>query len=260
MAWRFSVLMRCGGALPVLYGLACPAWSAESLAVAAGPATAAGSTVAAGLAVAARPATVPSAGEPRYDFDIDPMPLAQALEQFAAASGRSALFPGTLIAGRQAAAVHGRYTAAQALGRLLAGTGLQVEEIQSGTLAALVLKPAESAPAPVSHDSAMGDDDLDGYQALIQAGVWRALCADSHIAQDSYRSLLRFEVDRGGQLRQPRLISSTGNARRDAALLAALGQVRLDRSPPPRLRQPVTMLIVPPQAGGPVCPDERRLP
>jgi hypothetical protein len=240
MAWHFSVLMRCGSALPVLYGLACPAWSAESPAVAAGP------------------AALQPAREPRYDFDIDPMPLAQALEQFAAVSGRSALFPGTLIAGRQAAAVHGRYTAGDALGRLLAGTGLQVEEIQSGSLAALVLKPA--APDPASHDASVDDADLGGYQALIQAGVWRALCGDSHIAQDSYRSLLRFEVDRGGQLRQPRLISSTGDARRDAALLAALGQVRLDRPPPPRLRQPVTMLIEPPQPGGPVCPDQGRRP
>ena len=198
-------------------------------------------------------------GAALFDFDIPAQPLVRALNRFADVSGRSALFPGTLVAERHSSSVHGRYTAKLALQRLLEGSGLEVEEITSGKLAALLLKPI---PAQTSVEAVAQPevDNLGGYEALIQARVWDAICANRSTAIDNYRSLLRFSVDTTGRIQQPRLLSSSGDGHRDAALLDALQSIRLDRAPPPRMRQPVTLLILPEQAGGPACTTGRLSP
>lgn len=197
-------------------------------------------------------------GAALLDFDIPAQPLVSALSRFADVSGRSALFPGILVADRHSSSVHGRYTAQFALQRLLEGSGLEVEEISSGKLAALVLKPI-LAQTSVEAVARTGVDSLGGYENLIQARVWDAICASRSTA-DSYRSLLRFVVDASGRVQQPRLLSSSGDGQRDAALLDALQRIRLDRAPPAEMRQPVTLLILPEQAGGPACPSGRLSP
>lgn len=264
MVRRLAVLIRCASVLPLLHGAGCLAWSAQS--------AWAGAPAAIAVAPLALPETAPSAAaaasrpalsaetEPRFDFDLASMPLVQSLERFAAVSGRAAVFPGSLVDGRVAAALRGRYTAQDALRRLLVGTGLQAEEVRSGSVTALVLKPGPAASTPRTDADANDRADQAEFQAMMQDGVWQALCADRRNAQDNYRSLLRFDVDPGGRIRQPRLLTSTGDVERDATLLAALRQVRLQRPPPAQLRQPFTMLITPPQAGGPVCPGPGRRP
>lgn len=216
-----------------VYGLASPAWAADN-------------------------GEVPD-GAAEFDFDISAQPLVRALNRFADVSGRSALFPGTLVADRHSSSVHGRYTAKAALQRLLEGSGLEVEEISSGKLAALVLKPIP-AQTPVEAVARTDVDSLGGYENLIQARVWDAICANRSTAIDSYRSLLRFSVDAAGRVQQPRLLSSSGDGQRDATLLDALKSVHLDRAPPSGMRQPVTLLIVPKQVGGPACTTGRLSP
>jgi TonB family protein len=198
-------------------------------------------------------------GAALFDFDIPAQPLVSALNRFADASGRSALFPGSLVAERHSSSVHGRYSAKLALQRLLEGSGLEVEEISSGKLTALILKPIPASPS-VDAVARADADSLGGYENLIQARVWDALCAQRSTAVDSYRALLRFSVDASGRVQQARLLASTGDGRRDAALLEVLQGIQLDRAPPSGMRQPVTLLILPEQAGGPVCPTRRRLP
>lgn len=200
------------------------------------------------------------AAAPVFDFDIPAQPLVAALGRFADVSGRSALFPGTQVAGRRSTSVQGRYTAKAALQRLLEGSGLEVEEITSGKLAALVLRPVAAHAA--SFDTAADTDaaSLGGYENLVQARVWDAICASRSAMGGSDRSLLRFSVDAAGRVHQPRLLGSSGNGRRDAALLDALRRIQLDRGPPPRMRQPVTMLILPEQAGSSACAAARLSP
>lgn len=192
------------------------------------------------------------AGVPLFDFDIPAQPLIAALNQFADVSGRSALFPGTLVDGRRSAAVRGRHTAGGALRRLLRGSGLQMEEISSGRVAALVLKP-DDAGALAEGPAAPVPASLGGYEQLVQAQVWSALCADRATLAGGYRSLLRFSIDDAGRVRQARLLGSTGSQRQDAALLGALRRMRLDTAPPADMRQPVTLLILPEQQGVPDC-------
>lgn len=217
------------------------------------PAWSAGMSSAAGAVV---PVTDPD-GAPEdksLEFDIPAQPLADALRQYASLTHRPALFRSDLVDGRYSSAVHGRYSFEVALYQLLGGTGLVAEKSDAGPLTGFVLKaikPSEVAPR-------VGLGDLAGYPGQIQARVWSDLCADARTAPGGYRALLRFEVDDAGQVRHPRLLGSTGDARRDEAMLAVLRRVSVGAPPPPSLPQPVTVLIVPRVEGGdpgPACGD-----
>ncbi|MGH8613168.1 MAG: TonB-dependent siderophore receptor, partial [Gammaproteobacteria bacterium] len=60
----------------------------------------------------------------RYLFQIAPQPLDSALRAFSEVTGVQLSYPGELSAGRQGAGLSGSFTRAQALDKLLAGTGL----------------------------------------------------------------------------------------------------------------------------------------
>lgn len=65
-----------------------------------------------------------AAGEHAIRVDIAPQTLDSALNQLAEAAGLELSYPGALSAGIKSPGLAGRYTAEQALGKLLAGTGL----------------------------------------------------------------------------------------------------------------------------------------
>jgi TonB family protein len=211
------------------------------------------------MAAASTPdkADVPSATDlvaHDIDFDIPAQALAAALDRFSERSGHSALFSSTLTAGRMSSPVLGRYTPKIALQLLLAGSGLDVEEISTAQVTTFVLKPAaRPADAIPTPDPAATLAGLDNYDGLIQAKVWEGICADRRTASGSYRSLLRFQVDAAGRIERARLLGSSGDRRRDRLLLTILQSVQVGRPPPPDMAQPVTMLILPGQDGGPVC-------
>ncbi len=232
-------LSRHGLALWMLLCGYAPAWAADraKLPSPSSPQAASPSLDAAGQLVA---------------FDIPAQPLVSALDQYAAVSGRPALFRSTLVAGRTSSPVHGRYTAQAALLLLLKGTGLVASEMGAGQVDAFVLKP-ESAAAAMSVRRP-GADSGAVYDGLVQARVWKAFCGNPQTVPGDYRSLLRFQVDASGRISRVRLIGSSGDKRRDAALLETLGRIQIEQAPPPDMAQPMTMLILPRgQIAGQTC-------
>jgi TonB family protein len=188
------------------------------------------------------------------DFDIPAQPLSSALDRYAALSHRSVVFRDELVGGRISSPLSGRYTSRAALQALLAGTGLVADPggDQSGK-DAFVLKPAAAPQEPPQR--AMVDRS---YDALVQRGVWAALCADPRTAPGNYRTVLRFAIDDDGRLRQARLLISSGDAQRDSAMLAILAALRIDAAPPSELAQPMTLAILPRDAiAGAGYPDCR---
>lgn len=194
---------------------------------------------------------VPEAAAALLDFDIPALPLDDALGRYAAQSRRSTLFRSATVQGRISSAVQGRHSPGSALRLLLEGTGLAAESMRDGPADAFVLKPVD-ARALAARTAADGVDT--DYGAWVQARVWQALCADARTAPGSYRTLLRFEVDATGALQKPRLLTSTGNARRDAAVREALQRVRVDRAPPPAMAQPLTLVLLPRDPTDPDAP------
>lgn len=80
-------------------------------------------------------------------FDIPAQPLAAALIAFGEQSGLQVTVDSALVAGLRAPAVVGRFTPAEALRRLLAGTGLDWREVDARTVA---LHKAAAAPEMVT--------------------------------------------------------------------------------------------------------------
>lgn len=85
-------------------------------------------------------------------LDLPSQPLESALTSIARHSGLQLLLDPALTAGRKAPALHGQYTPAQALERLLVGTGLHA--LRKGDT--LVIQPTLAlAPAPRSEDTTL---------------------------------------------------------------------------------------------------------
>jgi len=189
--------------------------------------------------------------DPLLDFDIPAQALDAALQRYGSLSHQPALYRAEIVNGQMASAVHGRYTAEQALQLLLQGTGLTAEKFATGRDSAFILK---AAPAS-SRQAGLGS--LAGYPARLQTRVWQALCDNPRTAPGSYRSLLRFQVDAAGRIARARMLGSTGDAARDAAMLETLQHVRMDSAPPRGMAQPVTLLLLPTDAGfGRRCDQE----
>jgi iron complex outermembrane receptor protein len=66
-------------------------------------------------------------------LNLPAQPLAATLVQLQRVSGVNIIAPSSVVAGRNAPALSGNLTIRQALGRLLEGTGLQVEEVNPNT-------------------------------------------------------------------------------------------------------------------------------
>ncbi|WP_429610578.1 hypothetical protein [Variovorax sp. W2I14] len=222
----------------VLFQLAGPAWSADAPA----------QPLQDGEPTADR---TPQAADQPLEFDIPALALGDALKRYAALTRQPALFRSEMLLELTSSAVHGLYAPDAALELLLEGTGLVAEKVHTGSGVTLALKPVGLAAA-TPRAASLGN--LSGYPSLVQAQVWEALCDDARTRPGTYRSLLRLEVDRTGQVRRPRLLGPSGDASRDAALLKVLQGVHLAHVPPPDLPQPLTLLILPTDSrGGPRC-------
>ncbi|MNR77989.1 hypothetical protein D3C72_86750 [compost metagenome] len=187
--------------------------------------------------------------EKLLDFDLPPQALTAALDQYAIVVGRPVVVRDALVQGRTSSAVRGRYTAEAALRILLLHTGLMAESVGTHTPDAFVLKPVPTNTA------GSGQAGLDrSYDGLLQARVWEALCSDARTSPGNYRSILRFFVDQSGRVRKSRLVVGSGNAQRDAAILAVMSGVRLEAAPPADLAQPITLILLPGSVlAGPSC-------
>ncbi|MBS0365247.1 MAG: TonB-dependent receptor [Proteobacteria bacterium] len=99
---------------------------------------------------------------PRH-FEINAMPLANALMAFGGQSGLTVVAPTTLTAGKTAPAVHGELTASDALSQLLKGSGLTFVRAANGTIAiqksGTAGTTATSAREPAATEAASKDQD-----------------------------------------------------------------------------------------------------
>ena len=207
----------------------------------------------------ARGNPVIDAATPAVAFNIPSQPLNAALNQYADTTGQPALFPSDLVHARTSTPVHGLHSAEGALRILLQGTGLMADKRSSGLGQTFILKEAGAASAvPASAVARHGLAELfreDGYAGLVQMRIWQALCSDARTRPGNYTSLLQFYVEPDGRIGAVRLLGSSGDARRDAALLHTLRAVHIGRLPPAAItRQRLTMLVAPnAQDVGPQC-------
>ncbi len=111
--------------------------------------------IAAPQAAQAQPAS--GAQESRAQLNITAQPLLGALREFGRQTQHQVLFDESLVVGRQATAVSGRYTPREALERLLAGTGLEIATARTGAFSLKLTPSAPVALAPASSSAALAE-------------------------------------------------------------------------------------------------------
>lgn len=182
-------------------------------------------------------------------FDLPAQSLKIALEKFDASTNLSVFFSSELAADKMSSAVHGYFNPQQALQILLEGTGLTIQSVADD---AFVLIPLAAKSSDASPSSTPASRYFDG---LVQEGIRKALCAREDLALGSYRLALLVKLDQGGHVQQARLLDTTGNRQRDAAIVGAVQKVNLGQ-PLQTSAKPFVILIKPRDKNAqPVCPE-----
>ncbi|NVO17590.1 MAG: hypothetical protein HXX10_26475 [Rhodoplanes sp.] len=182
-------------------------------------------------------AQVVVAAERRIDFDIPAQPLERALSAFGATSGLQIFFEAVVASGRWSRPVKGSYDRETALRVLLEGSDLTAQVIAADTIT--ITPPPEAAESLHRMKRAA----VASYGA-IQADLMKALCRDPETRPGAYRVALQYWIDDTGRVSRLRMIGSSGNVERDAAIVRAIRTIVF----PVRTRsvpQPVTLAIEP---------------
>jgi hypothetical protein len=193
------------------------------------------------------------------DFDIPAQSLARSLEAYSTVTGIVAVYNGNLALGRQAVRVRGHYSPETALRFLLRGSGLLAQYTARDAFV-LTLAPTSIAlrtPATIAQAALARQGAAERrYSGLVQAHIARSLCAEQETRPGDYRLAISFWIGSSGEVTKLRLLSSTGDQPRDAAITEVLGRLQsIGEPPPPSMAQPFTMIVLPRSSGGAVdCP------
>jgi len=180
-------------------------------------------------------------------FDLPSQPLDSALRSFCDLTGIQLLYESARTTGRWSSPLTGTFTTQAALQRLLKGTGLVARTTASE---AFTLVPDESAPpSPDRTEASALPLDMPRmwrpffpFLGSAQADIIAALCAANLLHPGQGSLSVRFRIAPSGGIAPVRLLHSSGDRVRDAAVIEALNRLTLD-SPPPNLPQPVTLSI-----------------
>lgn len=208
----------------------CMAISALVL-MAGSAATAIGQTGSRGLAQAEIPT----------GFEVAAQPLASALEAYAAATGLQVLYDADLAAGRKSTSVNGVLMPDVALRVLLEGTGLTVFYTDN----AFAIAPVPANGQRNGHLGGSVWSERVPYFALVQAAIEHAFCQEAETIPGQYRAAIRFRIGTSGEVLFPQLLGSTGDTGRDRTIAELLRHLSIERSPPPGMPQPLTMIVSP---------------
>lgn len=179
------------------------------------------------------------------ELDIPAQELASALERFSRSTGMAVLVDRSLTAGRRSVAVRGRFSATEALTRLLSGSGLMARYAQADAFT-LQVAQVSAVESPASSSATLGGSN---YATSVQVAIERSLCRSRLLRPGSFRALLQLWIGRDGVVQHSRLVSSTGDYQRDAALVESLRNLDIERPAPSSLSQPVTLLLLPESSG-----------
>jgi TonB family protein len=182
-------------------------------------------------------------------FDIPAQPLPSALDAFSAASGYQILTANIGSPAPRSSSVKGVLAPRAALSKLIAGTGVAVEFTAAG---AVVLTPVvRSAPSGFADPPPLRPD-MAAYDAVLQRGIFGALCRNVTIWPGAYRAALDVWIASTGQVDRAELLDTTGDPERDRRILAAL-RASVFAAPPPGLPQPTTVVIMPKAMDAAIC-------
>lgn len=171
-------------------------------------------------------------------FDIPSQSLAAALSAYGTATSAQVLYETSLAMGKNSAAIDGKFTPEAALHALLIGTGLVGRRTDVDAITILPESRDRTANTSVVVPDAR-------FLGALQTGILNVLCQNAETRPGAYRMALQLWITPAGMLQRAALLGSTGDVRRDTALIKQLRGVSIAALPPPGMTQPVTLAIVP---------------
>ncbi len=196
------------------------------------------------------------AAEQFIAFDVPAQPLDAALSAYGAATRVQLLFDPGLTEGLRANGLKGSFTAEAALRQLLAGTGLAARIIGDEGFT-LVRETAEGNPSDWRGMSPTVRR-FNAYSVAVQSAMRDALCSHKETIPGSYRVVAQVWIGPSGTTERAELLTSSGDARRDAMLAASFRGLAIGASPPSDLPQPVTLLVTSEAMSAGYCPELRQ--
>ncbi len=184
-----------------------------------------------------------------HAFDIPPQSLASALVTYSGVTGMAVLVDGELARGRRSARLQGRFTASDALTRLLGGTGLMARYTSQE---AFTLLPAQAVRNAAPLPAEMPKVEQPRGSALRGSGpgaLEEQLCRSPRDSS-GYLSRGAATLDRSlrrGSPQSPAPVRPATAA--DSALVESLRGVRVMQATPATLAQPLTILLLPKTTG-----------
>lgn len=195
-----------------------------------------------------------------FDFEIPSQPLAGALHAYGRRMGIQVLYESRSAAGRQSGAVQGKFTANEALKRLLAGTDLEIRYagLEAVTLVARTPSGQDlpSPNAPTTADLSIGElrvrasgklNDLTRfheYSESVRSEIQRALIKNARTGSGNYRVVIDLWIDPSRIIQRTALLQSTGETARDAAITSTLQGLTINRPTPADAPQPIRAVVV----------------
>lgn len=196
----------------------------------------------------------------RISFDIPAQSLVSALRAYGERTGVQIMYESHSAAGLQSHAVTGVFSLDEALTLLLTGTGLRVRHARSD---AITLMPPgaggfDMPPADplLEADLSIGElrirgekpapdpTALQAYSESVQIDIAAALRKDPRTRSGSYRTSLDLWIDSARVIRKARLVHSTGDDARDAAVAGVLLGLTTSRPAPANAPLPIRVSIV----------------
>ncbi|HEX7789202.1 MAG TPA: STN domain-containing protein [Afipia sp.] len=191
------------------------------------------------------------AAEEFLDFNLPMAPLDRALEAFGRISKEQLLLDASITDGRQSSPVVGRFTPEAALRQMVSGSGLVVRAVEGQGFA---IVPASTANISASSREVplSSAQRFESYSATIQIALGRVLCERVDTVPGAYRTMARLWIGASGMVDRAQLLTSSGDADRDALLKARFRGLAIG-APPTGLPQPITLLVTSEGASADYC-------
>jgi hypothetical protein len=180
----------------------------------------------------------PSLAEEKMFFDIPEQPLPSALESYSSVTGQAVIYDADLVAALRSNPIRGALLPKEALRLMIEGRNLSIV-FGAGDVFALLPGPSQDAATSEVPDRRRP------YFALVQHQIESVFCRNEITRPGTYRVALAFRLGSHGEVMTPRLLSSSGDVRRDGTILGLVNHVQIEEPPPPDLPQPVVMVISP---------------
>jgi hypothetical protein len=195
---------------------------------------------------------VQAASARRFVFDIPAQRLGDAIEVYSRVTGLDILLDAQ-HAQRMSAELNGRATAQEALDTMLVGTGLEARPAGLNAVVIQASRPVAPAVSSATAEAAgleesgfkEGEVLHQSYAAQVQQALRGTLCGSAQTRPGRYRLALQLRLDARGMVERFRLLSTTGEPARDAAVQARVRSLSVGSPPPPTLPQPLVILLLP---------------